>query len=87
MPGSLRSNTLNESVALHPKKRVSLKAGDRLKVCMPGGGGVGNPRERSREALADDILNGYVTEAQAVALYGYRPAKSMVPLEGSTDAR
>lgn len=87
LPGSLRSNTLNESVALHPKKRVPLKAGDRLKICMPGGGGVGNPRERSREALADDILNGYVTEAQAVALYDYPPANSMVPVEGSTDAR
>lgn len=81
LAGSLRTNTLNDDIALHPKKRVLLRPGDRLKVCMPGGGGVGDPRERSREALADDVRNGYVSEGQAAALYGFEPAKRAVSVQ------
>jgi N-methylhydantoinase B len=72
-PGSLRTNTLNDDIALHPKKRVQLRAGDRLTVHMPGGGGVGDPRERAKEAIAADIKDGYVSEAHAQTVYGYGP--------------
>src|SRR5690606_1310843 len=80
-PGSLRTNFLNDSVALHPKKRVLLRPGDRLTVCMPGGGGVGDPRERSREAVAEDLRNGYVTPRQAAEVYGYAPTGVAAPLK------
>ncbi len=80
-PGSLRTNFLNDSVALHPKKRVLLRPGDRLTVCMPGGGGVGDPRERSREAVAEDLRNGYVTPRQAAEVYGYAPTGVAAPVK------
>jgi N-methylhydantoinase B len=35
-----------------------------------GGGGYGDPRERDREMLAEDVLQGYVTEEGAARDYG-----------------
>jgi N-methylhydantoinase B len=68
--GSLRTNTLNGTTTLHPKKRVQLAAGDRLETCMPGGAGVGDPRERDRGAVLQDLRNGYITPRAAIELYG-----------------
>lgn len=73
--GSLRTNTLNDTVALHPKKRVLLRPGDRLTVRMPGGGGVGDPHERSPEAVAEDLRNGYVSAEAAARVYGFAAAR------------
>lgn len=36
-----------------------------------GGGGYGNPSERDREALANDLRNEVISEEQAVNEYGY----------------
>jgi N-methylhydantoinase B len=40
---------------------IKLKRGDRVRLETPGGGGYGNPRERSAEAIASDARLGYVT--------------------------
>jgi N-methylhydantoinase B len=56
---------------MHPKRRIQIKAGDRIEVKMPGGGGVGDPRERAREDVASDIREGYVSPGQARDAYGY----------------
>ena len=37
-----------------------------------GGGGYGDPRERDPARIAEDLENGYITEAGAAAAYGYR---------------
>jgi len=37
-------------------------AGRKLVLELPGGGGFGNPAERSAEATAEDLSKGYVTE-------------------------
>lgn len=42
---------------------VRIRQGDRVKVVMPGGGGWGDPARRSREAVRDDVRDGYVSEA------------------------
>lgn len=49
---------------------VPLKAGDVVRLEKAGGGGLGPPAARDRKALALDILDGYVSEAAAVEVYG-----------------
>ena len=52
---------------------VVLHQGDELSYRTPGGGGYGDPHERSREALADDVREGYVSLEAAVDGYGRDP--------------
>jgi N-methylhydantoinase B len=77
-PGSLRTNTLNGTVRLHPKKRVQLAPGDLLETCMPGGAGVGDPKERERDAVLRDLREGYITPQAAVEHYGLTPQEAGV---------
>jgi N-methylhydantoinase B len=44
-----------------PKKQYVLKRGDTVYLATPGGGGHGDPSQRSRAALSRDLLEGYVT--------------------------
>ncbi|MBI4182957.1 MAG: hydantoinase B/oxoprolinase family protein [Proteobacteria bacterium] len=44
--------------------------GDVISVRTPGGGGYGNPRERPRELVAQDVRSGYVSPAAARDIYG-----------------
>jgi N-methylhydantoinase B len=79
LPGSLRTNTLNGTVSLHPKKRVQLAAGDRLETCMPGGAGVGPPLLRERSAVLDDLRSGYITPQSAIQHYGLTAREAGLP--------
>jgi N-methylhydantoinase B len=45
-------------------------AGDRFVALGPGGGGYGDPFARHPHKVLDDVLNGYITAAQALADYG-----------------
>ncbi len=49
---------------------VRLEAGDRLTFLTAGGGGWGNPKERDRRAIEDDIARGYVSREAAARDYG-----------------
>jgi N-methylhydantoinase B len=40
---------------------VAIKRGDVFRLVTAGGGGYGDPAARSRDALRDDVENGYVT--------------------------
>ncbi len=51
---------------------VNLKPSDILRMETGGGGGVGNPRERQRASVLEDIENGYVTKRAAVEIYGLK---------------
>jgi N-methylhydantoinase B len=44
--------------------------GRHLVLKLPGGGGMGDPRQRDRAKLSRDVADGLVSEAQAKALYG-----------------
>ena len=44
-----------------PKKQYVLKRGDTVYLATPGGGGHGDPSQRSRADLSRDLLEGYVT--------------------------
>jgi len=54
-----------------PKGKLTLAPGDRLELELPGGGGWGNPLERPRELVHNDLHQGLVSEQQAAALYGW----------------
>jgi N-methylhydantoinase B len=55
---------------LSKEQDIPLKAGDRVRVATPGGGGYGDPRERDRRLVEQDIALGYYTREQAQALFG-----------------
>jgi N-methylhydantoinase B/oxoprolinase/acetone carboxylase alpha subunit len=43
-------------------------------VEAPGSGGYGPPAGRDPAALSEDLLDGYVTPAEARRVYGHEPA-------------
>jgi N-methylhydantoinase B len=47
-----------------------LIAGDRFSRASAGGGGYGDPLDRSADAVLDDVIDGYVTPARAAKDYG-----------------
>ena len=49
---------------------ISLVRGQRLRLETPGGGGYGDPRERSAEAIRRDVRFGYLTPEAALRDYG-----------------
>jgi N-methylhydantoinase B len=49
---------------------IALRAGDRVEVMTPGGGGYGDPRQRDPELVRRDIARSYYSEAEAHALFG-----------------
>ncbi|MGC4024707.1 MAG: hydantoinase B/oxoprolinase family protein [Mesorhizobium sp.] len=55
---------------LSKEQDIPLKAGDRVCVDTPGGGGYGNPHDRDPHAVRHDIEMGYYTEKQAKVLFG-----------------
>ena len=55
---------------LNGKGVQEIPAGERLIVKTPGGAGMGDPLERSEDALESDLLSGLVTEEQASSVYG-----------------
>lgn len=61
-----------EHVPLHLSKEqdIPLKAGDRVRVGTPGGGGYGNPLDRPTEAVRHDVAMGYYTAEEANRLFG-----------------
>lgn len=61
--------TLNgESIPHGPQQQ--LKAGDHLRMALPGGGGYGNPLGREPDRVARDVALGYVSREAALADYG-----------------
>jgi N-methylhydantoinase B len=69
-------------VALHteagwqPAPRSAAEAAldaDRLRLCLAGGGGYGDPTERERAAVVDDLLDGLISPETAQGVYGLSP--------------
>mgnify|MGYP001124205760 CR=1 FL=1 len=55
---------------LSKEQDISMKAGDRVRVGTPGGGGYGDPRQRDPAAVRHDVAMGYYTAAQAKEMFG-----------------
>lgn len=55
---------LDDGTRLRPKGWQHVPAGRRLMLHLPGGGGFGDPADRSPEARESDRIRGYVTGGQ-----------------------
>ncbi len=64
-----------EGRGLRSKGRQHVSAGERLQLCLPGGGGIGDPKERDRNSVRTDLDAGYVSPQEAYRQYGYRTSK------------
>jgi N-methylhydantoinase B len=58
-----------EIIPLHSKASMDLKKGDILTIHVGGGGGYGDPAERSRAAIEQDIDDGLITAEAAHKSY------------------
>jgi N-methylhydantoinase B len=61
---------LHGKVSSSKYANVTFKPGDRIRLATPGGGGYGDPKARSAEAVLEDVREGYVTATAAAASYG-----------------
>ena len=50
--------------------QIPLQAGDIVRQCTAGGGGYGEPKERSRTEVAEDLRLGYISPRAAAEIYG-----------------
>ena len=60
-----------ETIALPGKITCDIQSGDQLTTVTPGGGGWGDPTERSRQALHRDLRERMISLERALAVYGY----------------
>ncbi|MBS0243145.1 MAG: hydantoinase B/oxoprolinase family protein [Proteobacteria bacterium] len=67
--GSLRRHEA-AGTPVHAKGRIELAPGETMTIVEAGGGGFGNPKARSRSALADDVRDGFVSPEAARQIYG-----------------
>jgi N-methylhydantoinase B len=49
---------------------------------VAGGGGYGNPRDREKHRILDDLRNGYVSRSAAMSLYGLKETDGLQPIIG-----
>lgn len=66
----IRSGEEHVPPHLSKEQDIPLKAGDRVQVRTPGGGGYGDPRERDRALVARDVALGYYSAEEAKARFG-----------------
>lgn len=66
---TLRLERADGSAVEVRKDRAFVGRGDRLVVTTGGGGGFGDPQARSREAVADDLRDGRISERAAREIY------------------
>ena len=82
-PGALGRVSLASGEVLKPKGLQVVPAGDRLVIEMPGGGGLGDPRDRDPAAIARDVRLGYISQKQAAA---HPPPMPRAPDDALADA-
>ncbi|MGE3844697.1 MAG: hydantoinase B/oxoprolinase family protein [Vicinamibacterales bacterium] len=57
-------------ITVNSKDGMLLRKGDILTIYTAGGGGYGNPAERRRKDVENDLLHGYLTPEAARTVYG-----------------
>jgi N-methylhydantoinase B len=67
--GTLRVHAV-DGKPVHAKGRIDVAPGARITVTEAGGGGYGDPRQRGRDAVRADVLDGFVSADAARAVYG-----------------
>ena len=54
-----------------------MAAGGEIWYDVAGSGGYGDPSQRDRDALRQDVINGYVSEESAVRDYGVEDVEEL----------
>ena len=81
LPGAPGEFQLTDGTPLNPKRTVELSPEQLLVIGLPGGGGLGDPRERDPELVRQDVLEGLVSVEQARDAYGVA-----FTIDGAVDA-
>ena len=68
---------------------AEIEPGERFANQNPGGGGVGDPHERDRDKVLEDVRNGFVSVQAAWEEYGVRVDRDLqdVGIDRIPDAR
>jgi len=66
----LNPGTEGESKLHSTFSEMPLEQGDLLRILTPGGGGLGDPRERAEQEIVTDVREGKVSAEAARAVYG-----------------
>lgn len=72
---------------LSKEQDIPLKAGDRVRVGTPGGGGYGDPFERAPDRVLADVRLGYYSPAQAAELFGVAIGEAGIDVEATAALR
>ena len=70
-PGRIRIG--HDGPDLPGKGEVRVKAGETLRFETPGGGGFGDPHQRSRDEVRRDLDEGLISSEAARDIYGVKP--------------
>lgn len=65
-PGNV---SLNDGSAMQSKGKQWIPDGKHLVLKLPGGGGYGEPAERDRALVEQDLIRGYISEDDAKEIY------------------
>ncbi len=72
--GGVGRALLSDGTRLQGKTVHTIAAGLTMTVTLPGGGGLGDPRRRSREAIGNDVALGFVSPEAAARDYAWKGA-------------
>ena len=86
-PGGAGTVSLRSGRPIRPKGRQTVPPRDAIQLGLPGGGGVGNPRERDPGQVLDDVLDGLITVEDAKRDYGVVISNSVVDEAATRQAR
>lgn len=70
--GGKRVVTLSKGTRITDKGIYTIPAGERVILQTPGGGGFGNPTQRDRDAVAQDLSDGLISSEAAATHYNYK---------------
>ncbi len=83
-PGGRPSFHLDDGTPANPKGISSVAPAQAMTIRTHGGGGYGPPGERAREAVYEDIQDGYVTPETAKREYGVDDPPESLPQSPAT---
>ena len=72
---------LSSGTVLPGKGRHLVPSGERIVIRSPGGGGLGDPRLRDRQAVRRDLTLGLIDQVDAVGIYGLDDADARAAAE------
>jgi N-methylhydantoinase B len=72
---------------LSKEQDVPMRAGDRVSVETPGGGGYGDPFQRWPELVLEDVRLGFYTTKEAAEMFGVAVADGKMDEAATTRLR